>query len=172
MLLPDVVKVAVGTVIKTHGVKGEMAVALDADPALEPGDAVIMEIDGLDVPFFVSSVRGRGADSILLMFDGVESETDALQFVGHTVFVYTDEDSEEDDGDMTAGDLVGYDLWDNDVCVGRIDDIMEVGPGCWYFVVGGQAQERLVPVADDLICGIDAQQRKVVMDLPEGLLDL
>ena len=51
MLLPDVVKVAVGTVIKTHGVKGEMAVALDADPALEPGDAVIMEIDGLDVPF-------------------------------------------------------------------------------------------------------------------------
>ena len=30
----------------SHGVKGEMAVALDADPALEPGDAVIMEIDG------------------------------------------------------------------------------------------------------------------------------
>ena len=38
--------------------------------------------------------------------------------------------------------------------------------------MGGQAQERLVPVADDLICGIDEQQRKVVMDLPEGLLDL
>ena len=32
--------------------------------------------------------------------------------------MYTDEDSEGDDGDMTAGDLVGYDLWDNDVCVG------------------------------------------------------
>ena len=53
MLLPDVVKVAVGTVIKTHGVKGEMAVALDADPALEPGDAVIMEIDGLDGAVFL-----------------------------------------------------------------------------------------------------------------------
>lgn len=176
MLLPDCMKVAVGHVAKTHGVKGEMAVMLDPgfDLDLEPGSPVIVEMDGLDVPYFIEAVRPRGSESILLTLDGIESEADAAELTGHTLYIYVASDEMDadfaDDDEFTADRLVGYTIVDGDVTVGRIADVRELGPGCWYFVL--EDSGTLIPIADEFITEIDHASRTLAMNLPVGLLDL
>lgn len=178
MLLPDCEKIAVGYVVKTHGVKGELSVAIDGafDGELSPGDPLIVDIDGLDVPFFVASLRMRGNDSLLLTLDDVDSDAAAAMFVGHTLWVYGRKSAGcedlEDDGcaEITADRLVGYTVIDGDVTAGVIDDVREIAPDCWYFVLRDSG--RLIPIADEMIQHIDHRRRIISMDLPAGLLDL
>ncbi len=175
MLLPDCIKVPVGHIVKTHGVKGELSVALesDFDTALEPGDALIMECDGLDVPFFIATIRPRGTESILLTLDEVKSEEQASLLCGKTIYVYApaDSDNDNDESDeLTADQLVGYTIVDEDTAIGDIEDIREIGPDCWYFVLKGS--EKLIPIADEWISYIDQENKIVKMSLPDGLLDL
>lgn len=174
MLIPDCIKMELGHVVKTHGVKGELSVALSdfgLDRELESGDPLIVEIEGLDVPFFVKSVRPRGEESLLLTFDSVETDTEASKFVGMPLYVYVAADSlEADDGELTADDLIGYTVTDSGKLVGKIADIREIGPDCWYFVMADSG--ALIPIADEMIVDIDHDNMTVDMNLPEGLLDL
>ncbi len=170
MLAPGKVKVAVGTIIKTHGIKGELNVELtemaEVADDFAPGACVILELEGLDVPFFVGGCRQRGADSVLLTLDDVDSDADAAPLVGLTIFVYAD--PAELDDELTAGDLVGFTLMTKGAPIGRIDDLVELTPGSWYFSVGGQ----LIPAVDDFIDEIDAERLTVAVTLPDGLLEL
>lgn len=171
MLAPDKVKIAVATIVKPHGIKGELNIELtdmaEPDEDFAPGACLIMEIDGLDVPFFVASSRPRGAESMLLTLDDVDSEADAAPLVGNRLFVYADP---EPDDSLTAGDLRGYEIVDvrSGAQAGRIDDVIELTPGAWYFNAGG----RLIPAVDEFIAEIDHDRRTVGMTLPEGLLEL
>lgn len=170
MLAPGKVKIAVGNVLKTHGIKGELNVELtdmaEPDDDFAHGACVIFEIEGLDVPFFVGSCRQRGADSVLLTLDDVCSDADASQLVGHDIYVYAD--PAEIDGELTAGDLVGYTLLTADGPIGRVDELVELTPGAWYFSVGG----RLIPAVDEFIRAVDPDALTVDLDLPDGLLEL
>lgn len=176
MLTPGKHKLPVGKILKTHGIKGELNVELadeaEPDEDFAPGAAVIMEIDGLDVPFFVASARQRGSSSVLLTLDDVDSEYEAAELAGHTIYVYIDpDDADADGGDMTAGDLVGYEMADAETgtTIGRIDTLTELTPGAWYFTL---EDGRLVPAVDEFIVDIDHEQRRVEMTLPAGLLEL
>lgn len=171
MLVPGKVKIAVATVIKPHGIKGELSVELtdmaEPDEDFAPGGCLIAEIDGLDVPFFVASSRPRGSESLLLKLDDVESEADAAALAGRRLYVYADPEEAEE---LTAGDLVGYELVDaaTGARIGRVEDLTELTPGAWYFDLGG----RLIPAVDEFIADVDHDARTVLMTLPEGLLEL
>jgi 16S rRNA processing protein RimM len=182
MLLPHVDKLSVGTIVKTHGIKGEMNVALDSaelDFDFQPGDPLILEIDGLDVPFFIRATRPRGAESLLLSLDGIENETDAAMLCGHTIFTYVDteeddtSDAADDEEELTADDLIGYDIIDADrpnTLIGHINQIREMAADCWYFELADSG--KLIPIADEFITAINHQKRTVEMSLPQGLLEL
>ena len=58
----------IGKFQKTHGLQGELNVVLDQvveGDFLEGENPVIIDIDGINVPFYPESVRTKGADSYL-----------------------------------------------------------------------------------------------------------
>lgn len=175
MLEPEKVKIAVATVTKTHGIKGEMNIELtdfaEPDDDFAPGACLIVEIEGLDVPFFVASSRPRGPESMLLMLDDVNSEAEATSLCGHSLYVYTDETATDGD-ELTAGELIGYTIIDADSGnpVGKVSDLKELTPGSWYFVT--EPDDRLIPAVDEMILSVDSDRRAIEMRLPEGLLEL
>lgn len=175
MLEPGKVKIAVATVIKTHGIKGELNVELtdNAEPEEDfvEGACLIVEIDGLDVPFFVASARPRGADSMLLTLDGIDDESQAAALAGHTLYIYADA-SEADDG-LTAGELIGYSIalsGEEGAVIGTVEELVELTPGCWYFKLRDSG--RLIPAVDEMIEDVDSSRLLITMNLPEGLLEL
>lgn len=173
MLTPGKVKIAVATVIKAHGIKGELNVELTdyAEPEEDfaPGACLITEIDGLDVPFFVAGARPRGADSLLLTLDEVTSETQAAELVGHTLYIYADP---QESDELTAGELLGYNIVDADSnrVIGRVKELEELTPGSWYFRLADSG--KLIPAVDEMIEAVDSDARVITMRLPEGLLEL
>ncbi len=175
MLEPEKVKIAVATVTKPHGIKGEMNIELtdfaEPDEDFAPGACLIVEVEGLDVPFFVSSSRRRGPESMLLMLDDVNSEAEAATLCGNSLYVYADGTAGAD-GDLTAGELIGYTIIDagSGSPVGKVTDLTELTPGSWYFVTG--PDDRLIPAVDEMILEVDAGRRVIEMRLPEGLLEL
>lgn len=174
MLLPGKVKIAVASVVKPHGIKGELNVLMtdraEPDEDFLPGGYLIAEIEGLDVPFFIESSRSRGGDSLLVKFCEINSETEAASLAGLTLSVYVDPDDDSDPDSLTAGELIGYEIFNGPDPVGRIADLQELTPGCWYFSLEGSG--RLIPAVDEMITGIDSTLRRVSMDLPEGLTEL
>ncbi len=165
----------VGSLFKPHGIKGEMSATLDYD--LEPTDlrCLILDIDGILVPFFVDSFRARGSSSWLLKIAGVDNEKDAAALINHEIYALRnelpDDGSEEGDG-VHLFDLVGYTLLDGDVTVGVIDDIDDSTVNILMDIVTPAGQHVLVPFAEDCITGLDTEKHIIEMELPEGLLDL
>jgi len=172
MLEPDKAKIAVGTILKTHGVKGEFNVELTdyAEPEedFSPGACLIVELDGLDVPFFVETSRPRGSAGILLTLSDVNTEAEAQQLVGKTLSVYVDR---EDADGLTADEAVGYEIFnaDTSASVGRIAEVTELTPGNLYFTL---TDGRLIPAVDEFVVAIDHETKRMEMSLPEGLLEL
>lgn len=175
MLEPGKVKIAVATVIKAHGIKGELNIELsdsaEPDDDFAPGACLIVEIDGLDVPFFVGSARPRGPESMLLTLDEVTTEAEAAALAGHTLYIYADPEEAGADG-LTAGELLGYEITDADTgaTIGRVDELTELTPGSWYFVLEGSG--KLIPAVDEMILAVDSEARRIEMRLPQGLLEL
>lgn len=173
---------AVGIFTKTHGLKGEMHALLDIDPEFFLShDCLVIDVEGIYVPFFVESVRPKGHTAVLIKPADVNDEAGAGIFAGKTIYVNKDllADYEEiirEDGDQGAyaDDFVGFTLLDTaGNALGEITDVETSTANTLFIVHRPQESGMLyVPVAEEFICNIDMAGRKITMQLPDGLLDL
>jgi 16S rRNA processing protein RimM len=69
--------------------------------------------------------------------------------------------------------FIGYDLQDVDgTSIGEIADV-DLSTENAIFVVNGENDRQLIiPANDELIVEFDLEEKVMVMDLPQGLLDL
>ena len=75
-----------GKINKTHGVSGELNCAIDAD-TIDRAEYMVLDMDGIFVPFFISSIRVKSSNSVLLTLEDVETETDARNLVGKDIYL-------------------------------------------------------------------------------------
>ncbi|MCM1028269.1 MAG: ribosome maturation factor RimM [Pseudoflavonifractor sp.] len=173
----------VASVNKAHGIHGELSVTIDPDIQLEVGTCLLRDVDGIYVPFYISRIRPRHGDTFLVGFDGVDTETEAADFVGETLYVLTseiaslrrvgwDEDETEDDG-FYASSLVGFTILSLEgEEIGAVADIDMTTSNTLLIVERPMGDTVMVPLADGLVSGYDPEGKTLTMDVPEGLLDL
>lgn len=169
----------VGKLLKTHALKGEMNVMLDIDPEyLTAGNPAVLDIDGIYVPFYAVSVRPKGSFSYLVKFDGIDSEIEARGLVNKTVYALRKElknfmEEEYDEEYALYDDMIGWDVEDSEKgLIGKITDIDTNTENELLIVETPSGDIVYVPLAEDLISEIDEEGGRIVMNLPEGLLDL
>ncbi|TNE65534.1 MAG: 16S rRNA processing protein RimM [Bacteroidetes bacterium] len=167
--------IQIGFTRKTHGVKGELKVAIEEpyeDVFLE-ADRVFLEIRGSKQPFFIESIRGGG--DLIVHFEDIPTREDALLLQSKPVFLPADEVPEtapEEEYTLQYGYLTGYRILDKTAGqIGEVRDILEL-PQQEMAVVEVQGREVLIPLNEQFIQSIDDQKREVHTDLPEGLLEL
>ena len=169
--------IAIGHYNKPHGVAGEISVTIDVDfDVLQSLTCLVSDIDGIYVPFFVDACRPKTAETVLLTIDGITSEQMAARLVNHDIFALKRDfslASEEADADGYPLDyFIGFELQDSDgSTVGEIIDVDEQTENAIFIIERG-GSELMVPASDDLIVQFDIDKRIMVMELPEGLLDL
>lgn len=56
--------------------------------------------------------------------------------------------------------------------IGTVKSILKTGGTEILVVAGESGKERLIPLADSIVVAVDAVQKTIVVDPPEGLLDL
>ena len=176
----------IGTLTKTHGVDGELVAVFDIDDidlALRGLRCVMLQIEGLYVPFFIASTRSRGAASRLLRFDGVDTQPAAAELAGLTIYALAaelpaddDEDADEaaDGEGLYAEDLVGFTATDAALgtTLGTIEDVDLTTANALFVIAAADGRQLLVPIADEFIAAVDPDARTLALALPPGLLDL
>lgn len=167
----------VGKFQKTHGLKGELNTILDIDPEyFEEGKPLIVAIEGLFVPFYIESIRKKGNVSYLIKLEGVNNEKDASRFVNQDVFMLSaDKEKWLDEDEFYVDSFIGYDILnrENNKSVGEIIDIDDSTENVLFIVKQKDSEETVfIPVVDDFIVEVNEADKKIVMELPEGLIDL
>lgn len=157
----------VGKFAKTHGLKGEINIDFDTDFDIDECRCIIVDMDGIFVPFFIDSYRFRNDITALLTFDGIDTEEKAREFFGKTVYVERQYVFEDDENSLKF--YIGYSLVDeNGANIGAIADVDESTANALFVLNNG----KLIPVAAIEIVDADHDLRKLKVVLPDGLLDL
>lgn len=166
---------SVGKLFKPHGIKGELNAELDYDLVPDDLRCLILEIDGIFTPFFIESSRSKGSDRWLLKLQGVDDERQAAPLVNHEIYALSDElpfDAGDDGNGIHLFDLIGFRLFDRDVEIGTVEDIDDATANLLLIVRTSLGKTVFVPFAEAFVDAISPSDKTIVMDIPDGILDL
>lgn len=160
----------IGRLGKAHGVKGEVSFQFD-DDVFDRTDAdyLILDIDGILVPFFMEEYRFRSDTLALVKFCDVDTQERASELTGSNVY-FPRTLAEDEEGMPSLASLIGFDLVEakDGIRIGTIATIDDSTANLLFELEDG----RLIPASDDLITDINIKERTIKMEIPEGLLEI
>ena len=160
----------IGRIGKTHGVKGEVTLHF-TDDIFDRADAdyLVIEIDGILVPFFMEEYRFRSDTVALIKFCDIDTQEQAAQLTGSDVFFprHLAADAYEE---LSWSALAGYELVDAETqqTVGKIAHVDDTTLNILFELEDG----RLIPASNELIVQVDSQRQIIEITLPDGILEL
>ena len=160
----------IGRLGKSHGVRGEVSFLFDDDVFDRiDADYLILDIDGILVPFFIEEYRFRSDTTALMKFEGIDTQERARELTGCDVYFPRNLAASDDDS-ISWSAIVGFDIIDasTEKSIGRIASIDDSTLNILFCLEDG----HLIPASEDLITQIDQQARTITMHLPAGLIDL
>lgn len=170
--------IEIGYITKLHGLKGEMQATI-TDTVFDDVKKcpyLVVKLDGIFVPFFLTGYRFRSATGILLSFDDIDSQEKAEPFCGLTLYFdrrcFTRKEEEQYDAEAEEElGYIGYQIIDQQLGpIGEITGIDDQTVNV-LFLVDHEGEEIMIPAADDLVLIIDDDARTILMNLPAGLIN-
>ncbi len=164
----------IGKIGKPHGVDGEVAFHFD-DDVFDRTDAdyLVLDIDGILVPFFIDEYRFKTDETALVRFADIDTQDKARTLTGCEVY-FPREHSDSDGDSLSWAEIVGYHVVDAESgkTVGEIRSVDDSTINTLFELVTNDGNDLLIPASDELISDVDTEQHNITMKLPEGLLDL
>ncbi len=166
--------ILIGTIIKPHGIHGEVILQLDqlSVDDIQKLESVFIEIDGLPVPFFISRFEKKNSNTFIIAFDDIDIKAIVNDIIDCPVFIEasTIPSSKKRSGiDKT---VIGYSVTDEiSGYIGKVKEILdsEYNP---LLKILHSGKEILLPLQSEFILQIDHNKKNIYVNVPEGLLDL
>jgi len=161
-----------GRVIKTHGLRGEVSVLLEADypGTYQKTESVFLQQDGKLVPYFVESIQ-INSNKALIKFEDVNSVEAAAGLIKSEVYLPLSLLPKLPEGEYYLHDLVGCEVFEKDQKVGSVKEVMDLN-GNELLNVNHDGKEVLIPIQDEILTKVSISENRLEVVLPEGLLDL
>lgn len=160
----------IGKLGKAHGVKGEISFLFD-DDVFDRTDAdyLVLDMDGILVPFFIEEYRFKTDDNALMKFEGIDTQERARELTGCEVY-FPREMAEDDNEQLSWAAIVGFELIDASTgkSAGNIASVDNTTINILFELEDG----KLIPASEDLITNIDTKKQQIFIHLPEGILEL
>ena len=164
----------IGRIGKPHGVKGEMNFMFSDDVFdRTDSDYLIIEVEGLLVPFFIEEYRFRSDETALLKLCDIDTQEQARQFTNCEVFFERSKADTPAD-ELTWAQIVGFQIVDenNGKIVGKIVAVDDSTENILFEIETTKGHQTLIPAHDSLIRNIDTSSQTITMTIPDGLLAL
>ncbi|MBI5974586.1 ribosome maturation factor RimM [Staphylococcus canis] len=164
-------KVEVGKIVNTHGIKGEVKVKSHSDFTdirFQPGEVLEVEVNREMLELVVTSHRlHKGLH--MLKFEGYTNINDIEHLKGHLLYQERDhEEIELDEHEFYYSDIIGCTVFVADEPIGRVVEIFETGANDVWVVKG--EKEHLIPYIEDVVKTVDIEHRRIDITPMEGLL--
>ena len=163
----------IGYITKTKGLKGEVQLYFEYDePGLLDLDVVFAEINGKMVPFFVSVFKMQPNNTCNIYFDDIDHIDKAQALVRKKIYLPLAKMPDRSEDDFHYNDLKGFMVTDE--TIGELGIITEVNEYPQQFVatISYKDKEVMFPLNEDMIIEIDEDEETLLVDLPDGLLDI
>lgn len=163
----------IGKIVAIHGLKGELLLSheLGKKTALKGLSAVFIEEQkGSFIPWFIETARAGNDNEVYLKLEGVNSRETALRFTGKKVWL-PEADYKKFASKNSPASLLGYTIVDKGQPLGGILEVIEQPHQVLCRLeIGGK--EVLIPLHQDSLEKVDHRKKQVLVDLPEGLLEI
>ena len=154
-----------GRVVKAHGVRGEVKVALVAEswePFRTLGRCWLGPPAGPYQPFRLERGQGCGRE-VALKLGGVDTPEAAAVLVGHEVAIPRGEAPALPEGTFYHYDILGLQVWEGDRPLGSVREILET-PAHDVYVVQGPTGEWMLPATRAHIRRIDLAAGRIELE--------
>jgi 16S rRNA processing protein RimM len=165
----------IGKIVGVHGLKGAVKAYsyAESEAIFEPGGLIqIRNPKGCEETFKIEWARPRKR-SVLLALKGIENRSQAETLVGSDIVVEKSCLPELEDGSYYWFDIIGLSVFTTDgKYIGNVESIFPTGSNDVYVVKNPNNDldsEILVPALESVVLSIDLKNKKMHVNLPEGL---
>lgn len=165
----------IGRITRSRGLVGEVEMEY-TDDGFDNGTAeyFVCHIDGILVPFYWEEYQFKNHTTAIVKFEHVDNEAQARQLVGATVF-YPKAAMPDEPAGVPASwrHFVGYTVFDgHGERIGVVDAVDDRSANILFTLHTAEGRELMIPVHPELIHDYDVKRRELVVEIPDGLLDL
>lgn len=163
-----------GKIVKKYSYKGEVVLKLDTDEPdiYENLDAVFLDLGKKLLPFFIETSLLQKGNQMRIRFEDVNNEADADAILKTDVYLPLNLLPKLTGDQFYFHEIIGFIL--EDVNYGEVGKITSINDKTAQdlFVIEKDDSEILIPMIDDFIQKIDRKNKKVIVETPEGLIEM
>lgn len=163
-----------GKIVKKYSFKGEVLVKLDTDePELfTKMESVFVEQHKNLVPFFILQSSLHKSQLLRIKFEDVTSEIEANAILGAALYLPLEFLPKLTGKRFYYHEIIGFTV--EDVAFGEVGIITGVNDTTSQalFEIDHSGKQILVPIIDQFIKNVDRESKNILLDVPEGLIEL
>jgi len=163
-----------GKIVKKYSFKGEVLVKLDTDqPEIYNNlDAVFIDLKNNLIPFFIEHSQLHKSELLRIKFEDVITEEDADAIMKCELYLPLELLPKLEGNKFYFHEVIGFSVEDvNFGSVGVIKGINDTTSQA-LFEIDRDGIEILIPLNDEFIQKVDRDKKKILVETPEGLIDL
>ena len=163
-----------GKIAKKFSFKGEVLAYLDTDePELyENLESVFVECNKHLVPFFIETSSLHKNDFLRIRFEDVKNEEEADAILGNAIYLPLKMLPKLTGNKFYFHEVIGFEIEDQRLGIfGKIQAVNDTTAQPLFEVLNGEI-EMLIPMIDLFLVKIDRANKRVIMNLPEGLVEM
>lgn len=163
-----------GKVVRKHSFRGEVVIKLDTDePDLyQDMDAVFIEAGNNFIPFFIEKSLLQKGNQLRVKFEGFNTEEDADSILKCDVYLPLTLLPKLTGNKFYYHEVIGFTIEDTNY--GNVGSLTAVNDQTAQplFIIENIDKEILIPMIDDFIKKVDRTNKKIIVETPEGLIDM
>lgn len=163
-----------GKIVRKYSFKGELLIKLDTDePEIyENLETLFINVRDTLIPFFIESSQLHKSNLLRVQFEDVCNEADADALIKSEVYLPLALLPKLDGNAFYFHEIIGFTMTDtNHGEVGHIVAVNDTTAQA-LFEVKKDGKDILIPMNDKFIISVDRKTKTILVETPEGLIDL
>ncbi len=167
---PEPSYLAVGRVLRPHGVRGELKVGILTTHPEHLSDVEILFIGPEQRPYRILGIRPH-QNAMLIKLEGVTGREEAEAFRGALVYVSLRDAVPLETDEYYEHQIVGVEVeTDTGEWLGEVVETLTLPGANEVLIVHGPRGEILIPVTEEVVIGFDLEEGRILIHPLPGLL--
>ena len=168
-------RLKVGKIVNTHSLKGEVKVISSTDfeeQRFEKGTELLITRGNQVVKEVTVESYRTHRNNLLVKFVGIDSIEEAEKLKNLQIKIDSDNIGELEENEFYFHEIIGCEVFDeNGKSLGEISEILTPGANDVWVIKTQNGKEILIPYIEDVVKKIDVENKKIDIEVMEGLID-
>ena len=168
-------RLKVGKIVNTHSLKGEVKVISSTDfeeQRFEKGTELLITRGNQVVKEVTVESYRTHKNNLLVKFVGIDSIEEAEKLKNLQIKIDSDNIGELEENEFYFHEIIGCEVFDeNGKSLGEISEILTPGANDVWVIKSQNGKEILIPYIEDVVKKIDVENKKIDIEVMEGVID-